>query len=149
MVEIDGVFACGGADAFTREWPSPYSCAVTARWRETEALGPPVGSELRAAGLAEHAVLVEGALEAAGIDRASLTSDPTLLDSCVVAPSGASAGARVHIDAASGALERVEVRVAAGRSARRDGAPFVRGRRRTHGARLGLYRVTDGRSRHR
>ncbi len=52
----------------------------------------------RATGLAEIAVLVEGALDAAGVDRASLTDDPALLDVCVRAPSGASAGARVHID---------------------------------------------------
>ena len=32
-------------------------------------------------------------LDAAGVDRASLTDDPTLLDVCVRAPSGASAGA--------------------------------------------------------
>ena len=36
-------------------------------------------------------MLVEGALEAAGVDRASLTQLPTLLDTCVLAPSGASA----------------------------------------------------------
>ena len=36
------------------------------------------------------------------------------LDTCVRVPSGASAGARVHIDPATGALERIEVRVAAG-----------------------------------
>ena len=65
------------------------------------------------AGLAELAILVEGALDAAGIDRATLTDDPALLDVCVRAPSGASAGARVHTDAA-GAIERIEVRVAAG-----------------------------------
>jgi xanthine dehydrogenase small subunit len=111
---IDGVVARGGLAAFDREWPSPYSCAVVANWREVEIAGPPVGTELRAAGLAECAVLVEGALDAAGVDRAALTDLPTLLDTCVLVPSGASAGARVHVDGATGALERIEVRVAAG-----------------------------------
>src|SRR5262249_17770485 len=63
---------------------------------------------------AELAVLVEGARAAAGVDRSTLTDVPTLLDTCVVAPSGASAGARVHVDPDTGALTRVEVRVAAG-----------------------------------
>jgi len=87
---------------------------MSASWREVDVVGPPVGSHLRAAGLAECAVLVEGALDAAGIDRATLTHDPVRLDSCVQVPSGASAGARVHIDPSTGALERLEVRVAAG-----------------------------------
>jgi hypothetical protein len=113
-IEIEGVVARGGLAAFERSWPSPYSCAVVAQWREADVVGPPIGTEVRAAGLAELAVLVEGALDAAGADRAVLTDDPTLLDTCVVVPSGASAGARVHIDPATGALERVEVRVAAG-----------------------------------
>jgi CO/xanthine dehydrogenase Mo-binding subunit len=89
---------------------------VSTRWREVDVVGPPVGSTLRGAGLAEHALLVEGALEAAGVDRAALSDDPTRLDSCVLVPSGASAGARVHIDPDTGALERIEVRVAAGDS---------------------------------
>ena len=113
-VEIDGVVASGGGPAFAREWPSPYACEVSARWREVGVAGPPVGTQLRAAGLAEHAVLVEGALDAAGIDRATLTRDPARLESCVRVPSGASAGARVHLDPETGALERLEVRVSAG-----------------------------------
>ena len=83
-------------------------------WEPVDLVGPPVGADLRAGGWAEHAVLVEGALDAAGVDRTQLTGDPTLLDTCVVAPSGASAGARVHFDPESGALERIEVRIAAG-----------------------------------
>jgi xanthine dehydrogenase small subunit len=113
-VEIDGVVARGAAPAFDEVWPTPYSCAVVARWDEVDVAGPPVGRKLRAVGLAEQAVLVEGSLDAAGVDRSSLTDDPTLLDTCVLSASGASAGARVHLDAATGALERVEVRVAAG-----------------------------------
>jgi aerobic-type carbon monoxide dehydrogenase small subunit (CoxS/CutS family) len=112
-VEIDGVVARGGAPAFS-SYVSPYACEVVARWAEVDVTGPSVGLALRAVGLAEHAVLLEGALAAAAIDRASLTDDPALLDTCVRVESGASAGARVHIDAETGALERVEVRVAAG-----------------------------------
>jgi CO/xanthine dehydrogenase Mo-binding subunit len=62
-------------------------------------------------------VLVEGALHAAGADRAALVRDEraasTLLDTCVATDGGALAGARVTIDR-DGRLERVHVRVAAG-----------------------------------
>ena len=112
-VEIDGVIA-GGAGPSMSAWPSPYACAVSARWREVDLAGPPVSAQLRGVGLAEQAVLVEGALDVAGIDRAALTDDPTLLDTCVRAPSGASAGASVHVDPTTGALGRIVVRVAAG-----------------------------------
>ena len=81
---------------------------------EREVSGPPVGVLARASGLAELAVLVEGALDAAGVDRTTLTDDPALLDVCVLAPSGASAGARVHVDPTTGVLDRIEVCVAAG-----------------------------------
>ena len=113
-VEIDGVFARGAAPAFDDVWPTPYSCVVVARWHEVDVAGPAVAPTLRAVGLAEQAVLVEGALDAGGVDRTSLTDDSTLLDTCVLAPLGASAGARVDTDAETGALGRVEVRVAAG-----------------------------------
>jgi aerobic-type carbon monoxide dehydrogenase small subunit (CoxS/CutS family) len=112
-VHIEGVVANGGAAAFTREWPTPYRCGVVAEWSEVSVNGPPVGTDARATGLAELAILVDGAIDAAGIDRATLTDDPALLDVCVRVPSGASAGARVHTDVA-GAIERIEVRVAAG-----------------------------------
>jgi aerobic-type carbon monoxide dehydrogenase small subunit (CoxS/CutS family) len=113
-VHIDGVFAAGGAAAFASPWPSPYAFAVSARWHELDLVGPPVSAQLRAAGLAEQAVLVEGALDVADIDRGALTDDPTLLDTCVRAPSGASAGAQVRVDPATGAFDRIAVRVAAG-----------------------------------
>jgi xanthine dehydrogenase small subunit len=113
-VHVDGVVATGGLPAFAQVWPTPYSCDVVATWRAADVSGPPVGTDARATGLAELAVLVEGALDAAGVDRASLTDDPALLDVCVRAPSGASAGARVHIDSTAGTLDRIEVRVAAG-----------------------------------
>jgi len=68
--------------------------------------------------LAETAVLVEGALTAAGADRLSLIQDArsasVLLDSCVLGFEGAIAGARVKINADTGKLQRVEVKVAAG-----------------------------------
>jgi aerobic-type carbon monoxide dehydrogenase small subunit (CoxS/CutS family) len=56
-VEIEGVIARGGAP---RVWPAPV--AVTSRWTEVDVVGPPVGSDLRGAGLAEQAMLVAGAL---------------------------------------------------------------------------------------
>ena len=69
---------------------------------------------MRAYGLAEQAVLVEGALDAAGIDRRLFTDDDALLDTLVLSPSGARAGARVAFDDATGRLAGVEVRLAAG-----------------------------------
>ena len=64
-------------------------------------------------------MLQEGALEAAAFDRAAnLPTERAVavfLDNVVRLPgSDALAGARVHIDAETGGLERVEVRVAAG-----------------------------------
>lgn len=97
---------------------SAYGITVDARWEPVSRPGPPVGGQLRAAGLAETAVLVEGALTEAGVDRLAILRGArpaaVLLDSCVAAPSGALAGARVALDAATGRLEGVAVRVAAG-----------------------------------
>ena len=88
------------------------------RSRPTTVAGPPTSRAARAAGFAEAVVLLEGALDAAGFDRAAHLPDDlhaVLLDDLVRrAASGALAGARVTIDDATGALERVEVRVAAG-----------------------------------
>ena len=96
---------------------TPYRLELRQQWETVSVAGPPVSAHLRAAGLAEVAVLVEGALDAAGVDRSALVADDraarVLLDSCTAAPGGARAGARVHLDG-SGALERVEIRVAAG-----------------------------------
>ncbi len=106
-----------GATAFADGAITPYRLEVRQRWEAVPVAGPPVSTHLRAAGLAEVAVLVEGALDEAGADRRALVADDraagVLLDSCAAAPGGARAGARVHLDD-SGALERVEVRVAAG-----------------------------------
>ena len=72
---------------------------------------------MRATGLAERAVLLEGALHVVGADRRSLVRDDraasVLLDACVAADGGAVAGARVTVGD-SGRVERVLVRVAAG-----------------------------------
>ena len=94
IVHIDGVVARGGSVAV---WPTADGVDVQATWREVDIAGPPASSDLRAAGLAEQAVLVAGAL-----DR----------DIDVVTPSGARASARV--DTRDGLIERVAVRLAAG-----------------------------------
>jgi CO/xanthine dehydrogenase Mo-binding subunit len=79
--------------------------------------GPATSSALRAVGLAERALLVEGALHEARVDRSSLMRDErsarVLLDSCVAVASGAVAGARVRCGP-TGVIEGVEVRLAAG-----------------------------------
>ena len=119
-VVIHGSVVAGdGALAFlspVERWP--YRTGVQAEWTPVDVPGPRTAAHLRAAGLAEHAVLVEGALAESGVDRALLVRDDraaaVLLDTCAPAPSGAVAGARVAIDAATGALTRVEVRVCAG-----------------------------------
>jgi xanthine dehydrogenase small subunit len=106
-----------GGGAFHPAVVTPYRLDVHQQWEAVPVPGPPVAPHLRGAGAAEVAVLVEGALEEAGVDRASLVADDraagVLLDSCAAVAGGARAGARVHLDD-SGALERVEVRVAAG-----------------------------------
>lgn len=95
----------------------PYVIEEHGEWTSTSVPGPATSSALRAAGLAERAVLLEGALQVAGADRAQLVRDERiaslLLDACVSAESGALAGARVTVDDA-GRIERVLVRVAAG-----------------------------------
>lgn len=115
-VDVHGHVAAGVA-AFGAEAVTPYQLDVRQRWEPVAVPGPPVATNLRAAGAAEVAVLVEGALEEAGADRAALVADDraagVLLDSCATAPGGARAGARVQLDDA-GTLTRVEVRVAAG-----------------------------------
>jgi xanthine dehydrogenase small subunit len=106
-----------GAAAFAEGAITPYRLEVRQQWEAVPVAGPPVSTHLRAAGLAEVAVLVEGALDESEADRRALVADDraagVLLDSCAAAPGGARAGARVDLDD-SGALERVEVRVAAG-----------------------------------
>jgi xanthine dehydrogenase small subunit len=121
-VRIAGTVAGrAGSSAFfspVDRWP--YDLAVEAEWDVAEIPGPPTGPHLRAAGLAEHVVLLEGALAAARAERGALATDEraaaVLLDTCAPAPAGSAAlaGARVELAPDTGALSRVEVRVAAG-----------------------------------
>jgi len=107
----------GGEAAFADAVTTPYRIDVRQDWEPVRVNGPPVATHLRATGTAELAVLVEGALDEAGVDRASLVGDEratgVLLDTCASVAGGAVAGARAHVDD-DGALTRVEVRVAAG-----------------------------------
>jgi aerobic-type carbon monoxide dehydrogenase small subunit (CoxS/CutS family) len=116
-IDVRGRVAGAGAAAYGAAAVTPYRVDVRTRWDPVAIPGPPAATSLRAAGAAEVAVLVEGALEEAGADRAALVADDrsagVLLDSCAAVPGGARAGARVELDHA-GALARVEVRVAAG-----------------------------------
>ncbi|MDQ1459299.1 MAG: hypothetical protein QOI08_783, partial [Actinomycetota bacterium] len=95
VVEIDG-FVARGADE-PRVWPTLPGIEVRARWSEVDVAGPPVSSDLRAAGLAEQAVLVAGALGR---------------DVEVVTPTGARASATVTVE--NGKVARVDVTLAAG-----------------------------------
>lgn len=106
------------ADAFPAV-PTPYAVELDVQWNHESVNGPPVSSALRAVGIAEQTVLVEGAIEAAGWDRrALLAHDPraaaVLLDTVAISGDGAVAGARVDVDTDSGAIESVHVRVDAG-----------------------------------
>jgi CO/xanthine dehydrogenase Mo-binding subunit len=116
VVEIDGMVA-GDPAPFTAPIAWPYRIEERATWEQVSVAGPPTSDALRAVGLAERAVLVEGALTAVAADRLALVRDAraasVLLDTCVAAPSGALAGARVAM-ADTGTIESVLVRVAAG-----------------------------------
>ena len=107
----------GDTQPFTDPIAWPYAIEEQGEWTSVTAPGPTTASTLRAVGLAERAVLLEGALHVGAVDRVSLVRDDrvasALLDSCVAVGSGALAGARVTVDEA-GRIERVHVRVAAG-----------------------------------
>jgi aerobic-type carbon monoxide dehydrogenase small subunit (CoxS/CutS family) len=115
-VRVRGVVA-GDPAPFEAPIAWPYELTEVGEWSRADVAGPPTSSAVRAVGLAERAVLLEGALHVAGVDRAELMIDAraraALLDTCVAAPSGALAGARVECDDA-GRITRVQVRVAAG-----------------------------------
>lgn len=117
-VELRGQVARAGLDAFRAPVAWPYAISVDEEWEPVDLLGPNCSADLRATGWAERAVLVEGALDAAGIDRSSLYVDERVasvaLDVCVSASSGAIAGARVRLSQSTGVVERVEIAVAAG-----------------------------------
>jgi hypothetical protein len=116
VVEIGGVVV-GALDAFSSPIAWPYRLAEVGSWTSVSVPGPSTSAAIRAVGLAERAVLLEGAFATAGTDRLELARDgraaATLLDTCVAAPSGALAGARVHVDEV-GVVERIDVRVAGG-----------------------------------
>ncbi|MBM3670653.1 MAG: 2Fe-2S iron-sulfur cluster binding domain-containing protein [Actinobacteria bacterium] len=116
-VDINGTVA-GALERFTAPLALAYRLDLTESWTEQIAPGPPVGAHARATGLAERTILVEGAIDAAGVARADLVTDDrlanVLLDACALVDGGAAAGARVHVDPNTGALQRVDVRVAAG-----------------------------------
>jgi aerobic-type carbon monoxide dehydrogenase small subunit (CoxS/CutS family) len=113
---VEGVVA-GEIAPFLQPTLPTYRIVTSTEWHSATAIGPPTASTLRAVGLAEVAVLREGALAAAGADRVALAWDErtagVLLDTCVAVPSGAFAGASVRVDA-RGAIEHVDVRIAAG-----------------------------------
>jgi len=115
-VEIDGTLV--GDPAWMDAPRSPYALELRHGWHAAGVPGPPTSPALRAFPLAELTLLVEGALAESGTDRGELVADErasgVLLDSCATAVGGATAGARVTIDPTTGAIERVEVRVAAG-----------------------------------
>jgi len=107
----------GAVEPFTTPIDWPYALEELGEWESVAHVGPPTSSSLRAVGLAERAVLLEGALHAAGADRASLVRDDraraVLLATCAPSSDGALAGAAVELDDA-GRIARVHVRVAAG-----------------------------------
>ena len=97
--------------------PSAYALTLDAEWDRVSLRGPPISASLRAVGLAEHSLLVEGALNAGNADRSALVVPgvaDVLLDTAVVNQHGARAGARAGIDPATGSITRIFVRVAAG-----------------------------------
>jgi aerobic-type carbon monoxide dehydrogenase small subunit (CoxS/CutS family) len=116
VVRVRGTVV-GDPAPFTVPIAWPYAITEQHEWTSVTAPGPTTAPTLRAVGLAERALLVEGALHVAGADRAVLVHDAraasVLLDSCVATDTGAVAGARVFLDVA-GLVQRVHVRVAAG-----------------------------------
>jgi CO/xanthine dehydrogenase Mo-binding subunit len=116
VVYVAGTVA-GRVAPFTAELAWPYALTETTSWRQVAVPGPPTSAALRAVGLAERALLVEGALAEAEAQRIDFVRDAraasALLDTCMMAPGGALAGARVTLGV-DGRLERVAVHVAAG-----------------------------------
>ena len=80
----------------------PYALEVDARWDDGRPLpGPPVGADCARPGSRSRRVLVEGALDAAGVDRATLVDDAArrcCSTHCAVGRRRV-AGARVEVDA--------------------------------------------------
>ncbi len=116
-LRIEGLWVAAGARAVLPALSPAYRLEVEASWTPVDVPGPPVSTAVRAAGVAEQAVLLEGALDEAGLSRPDLVADhaaDVLLDTCVLVDSGARAGARVSTDAATGEITHVSVTVAGG-----------------------------------
>jgi aerobic-type carbon monoxide dehydrogenase small subunit (CoxS/CutS family) len=118
VLDLEGVFG-GEVNPTDLGVPDYAGLGTEGHVMRTAVLGPPTAREPRAAVFAEMRVLQEGALDAAGFDRAAHLTDArtesVFLDNVVTMPdAGSSAGARVVVSPETGALERVEVRVAAG-----------------------------------
>lgn len=116
MCTISGAAVLG--ELGDEPWTVPYRLEAVVSWRAARVPGPPTSTRMRAFPHAEQAVLLEGAIDEAGLDRSSLVVDPrvadVLLDTCASIPGGSLAGARVELDPATGAVVAVRVRVAAG-----------------------------------
>ncbi|HEX5615101.1 MAG TPA: 2Fe-2S iron-sulfur cluster-binding protein, partial [Acidimicrobiia bacterium] len=121
VVRVDGRFVAPADPADRDEWlrfattaPNPYGLALDATWEAAPVAGPPTSSALRAAGYAETVVLLEGALDAAGVERSARELDAgaraVLLDNAVRWFDGSTVGARVEIDVATGLLSGVSIR---------------------------------------
>ena len=117
VVHIDGRAV---VDA-TTDWattPDVLTVPTAERWQAVRVPGPPTTTSVRAFPLAERTMLREGALAAAGIDAGTCCMDErvarTRLATVAAAAGDGVAGAAVHLDAATGRVERVEIRVAAG-----------------------------------
>jgi len=111
----------GRVVADTTSWapePPVSTVPLEEHWRGVTAPGPPTTTNVRAFPLAERTVLREAALAAAGVDAASCCLDArvarTRLAAVAAASGGGLAGAAVQLDEASGAVARVQIRVAAG-----------------------------------
>src|SRR4051812_45878157 len=78
--------AVGPIDPFAAPIEWPYRVDEVGEWSSARVPGPATSTSIRAVGLAERAVLLEGAFDAAAVDRASLVRDDrvarTLLDTC-------------------------------------------------------------------
>ena len=72
-VRVRGVVA-GEVAPFVAPIAWPYELTEVPQWSTTAVPGPATSSAVRAVGLAERAVLVEGALHVAGVDRLALTT---------------------------------------------------------------------------
>lgn len=116
-VRIDGtvVLTPTDRDAWNAAQPSFVEpLDLDEHWNPVTVPGPPTSPAIRAAGLAERAVLVHGALDAAG--RSLVASDDRLAalrGTVVGVPSGAFAGVEIETDE-TGAIVAVDVDVVAG-----------------------------------